>query len=296
MEHKHYSATKPISRNKKNRIGTIVFVIISIVLLAGIAVLSPIGDYLMMHVISPIMSCNTTADDTIVSALKQQESTKPTDTPSPTPSEKAHQVINIEEIPFYILQMGTFTDAKAADRHAGEIARMGAGGVVYKDGSFFRVFAAAYSDESSLMNVQSQVRADGFEATPYITESRAVRITLDGDRAAVDAITEASQLMNSIPSNMCALSISFDKKEIQEADLYEKLRDLQTSCNTVIDKTEQIDGKDISRITDLLKKYVQNISTFLDEHDTIQTEMISGALKHLQISVIVDYILFFDQK
>ena len=294
MEYKRHSAAKSSYRSSKGVLGTAVFVIASIVLIAAIIVLSPLGNYLMDHVIAPL-SCRTASDDTeIVSTLKQQEEIKAAASFSPFPTEKAHKVITIEEMPFFILQMGAFTDADAAGQHADEIMRIGAGGIVFRDGSIYRVFAAAYTDESSLKKVQSQVRSDGFEATPYITESKSLRITLDGDQQAVTIVTDAVQILNEIPKELCAMCLSFDKGETDANMLYKTLEEKQSACIKAAESLDRIKSADILPIPELLNKYAKNISTFLDEHDTMNTEMISGALKHLQLSMIIDYILFFD--
>ncbi len=294
MEHKRHSAAKAASRTANSKFGTAVFVIASIALIAGIIVLSPLGNYLMEHVVSPL-SCKPSSNDTdIVSALKQQESLQSAAPTEPVPTDKLHKVITIDETTFYILQMGAYVDAEAASQHADEIMRMGAGGTVYQDGSIYRVFAAAYADESSLKKVQSQVRSDGFEATPYITESKSLRITLDGDQQAVKLVSDAVQMLNQLPKDLCDLCLSFDKGEIDDKTLDHTLTEKQSACLATAASMEQISSTDISPIPTLLKKYAKNISTFLDEHDTMHTEMISGSLKHLQLSVIIDYILFFD--
>lgn len=297
MEQKRHTVSKRNTRSSGNRLVTVLIVMISIVLIACIVVLSPLGGYLTEHVIDPIRNCKPqSADKQIVSALKQQEELLSQPTSSPMPSINAHEVITVDEVPFYILQMGAFTNISDANRHADEIMRMGAGGKVYPDGSVYRVFAAAYTDENSLISVQNQVRADGFEATPYITESSGLKITLDGDQAAVDLVKEAVNAMNRIPSELCTLCLAFDKGDLSEKDLNHELDLRKEECLNVAEKLEKIKGNEISSIMDLLQKYAQNISTFLKEHDTIQTEMLSGNLKHLQLSVIIDYILFFDRK
>ena len=294
MEHKRHSAAKPSSRTAFGGFGTAVFVIASVVLIACIIVLSPIGNYLMEHVITPL-SCKPSVNDAdIVSALKQQD-LHPTEVPTALASpEIEHKVIMIEETPFYILQMGAFVNVDDAARHADEIMRMGAGGAVYRDGSVYRVFAAAYSDESSLKKVQSQVRSDGFEATPYITESRSLRITLDGDQQAIKYISDAVQIMSDIPNDLCSLCLLFDKGELDDKTLCAKLTEKRTEILACTETLKQFKTSDVSSIQTLLEKYAKNISTFLDEHDTMETEMISGSLKHLQLSTIIDYILFFN--
>ena len=293
MEHKRHSAAKPSSKAAYSGFGTAIFVIASIVLIACIIVLSPIGNYLTEHVIMPL-SCKSANDSDIVSALKQQDADKTAEPTTPALTEKEHKVITIEETPFFILQMGAFVNADDAARHADEIIRMGAGGAVYQDGSVYRVFAAAYTDESSLMKVQSQVRSDGFEATPYITESKSIRITLDGDQQAIKNISDATKMLNDIPRDLCSLCLSFDKGEIDDKALCNTLTEKHCEILASAKSLEQIKTTDVSSIPTLLEKYAKNISTFLDEHDTMNAEMFSGSLKHLQLSTIIDYILFFD--
>ena len=193
MEHKHVSSKTGNARKGSGRIGTAVFLIVSIVLIAGIVVLSPLGESLMTHVITPIASCRSAGSDhSIVSALKQQEDVQATASPSIVPNSKKHETITIEERPFYILQMGAFTDAAAADQHASEILRMGAGGTVFQDGSVFRVFAAAYMDEASLKK-EDLLIANSY---PFTDANDAVYFALNAWRAAgLDQLSDELQLM-----------------------------------------------------------------------------------------------------
>lgn len=297
MEHKHVSSKSNGTKKGSGRVGTAIVLVLSIILIAGIIVLSPLGEYLMKQVVSPIASCiSPSSDHNIVSALKQQEEQQATVSPSAGPTKAVHETITVEEIPFYILQMGAFTDSEAANQHANEIMRMGAGGTVYRDGSVFRVFAAAYTDEASLKTVQSQVRSDGFEATPYITESKGFHITLDGDQKAVGIVKEAVQALSNLPCELSAICLSYDKGELNEESLIKELETKRSECLKTAAEMQSLDTSDVEPIRNILQKYAQNISTFLSEHDTMNTEMISGALKHLQLLSIIDYILFFDQK
>ena len=298
MEHKRHSSVKPGRSKKSGRFVTAVFIILSVALAAGILVLSPLGDYLSENVFPDLLSCceRVSGDQKIVSALKQQENLPSVLPTQPKASEKAHEVITIEETPFYILQMGAFTEKANAVSHAEEIRRLGAGGAVFQDGSVYRVFAAAYLDEASLMKVHAQVRGDGFEASPYITDKKGLKITLDGDKEAVDAVRNAVRIMNGIPTDLCRLCLSFDKGEAKEADICNALQAHMTELETGCSDLGRIRSEAISPILSLLKIYRENISTFLSEHDTIDVEILSGDLKYLQLSVIIDYILFFDQE
>ncbi len=296
-KHRHM----PVKRNHTSRSGrvwTALIVIFSIILIATIVVLSPVGSFLLDNVVIPVYGCisGPSEDKEIAAALQQQDAKIEQNSPAPKPSEKTKETISIEETPFYILQMGAFIEESDAQAHAEELRRLGAAGVVYPDGSVYRVFAAAYTNETSLVKVQAQVRADGFEATPYIVEKHALKLTIDGDKEAADAIRTLVKLMNTVPETLCGLALAFDKAECDPTELLNRLHSMQKECAEIERNLVQIKDDSIKPIRELIEKYETKLSTFLKEHDTIQTEMLSGDLKHLQLSVIIDYILFFDRK
>lgn len=282
---------------KRNTAATAIVILISVILIAGIVVLSPLGDWLMEKVIEPAseaLSPKEKKDNEIVSALKNQEAATPS--PSILPSASPIQnSLNIVETPFYILQMGAFTDVTQTDTHAQKIRSMGAAGFVYQDGAIYRVFAAAYRDAESLEKVQGQVRTDGFEATPYITDQNSVHITLKGDENAVKALEEAIELMNKIPIELSSLSLAFDKEEIDETELESSLKSLQKDLEQAKAALQRINQDSIASITHVLENDEKHISTFLQEHDSISRTN-AGELKLLQLRCIADYIQFFERK
>ncbi len=295
MEYKHHGVARK-QHTKSGEAGTVLFIILSLFLIAGIVVFSPIGDRIFGKPAAELLSCGTQnkEDDEIVSALNNQD--KQQETAQPSPSEKIRKELNVEETPFYILQMGAFLNEEDAVQHADEIQRLGAGGTVFMDGSVFRVFAAAYTSEESLMKVHAQVRNDGFEASPYITERKLLKITLDGDKDAAEILEKAVQLMHEVPTVLSDLCIAYDKGERDIRKVCEELEKERENCEICISAFKTIRSSSIRPVSDLLTEYQQKISTFLREHDTIEEKMLSGALKRLQLSVITDYILFFDQE
>lgn len=299
MENKRRSGSKASHSRQAGAMRTILVIILSVILIAAIVIVSPLGEMVFGTQLNDLLSCSKSdsADRDIISALKQQESAIAPSTAAPSPSEKSHKVISVESIPYYILQMSAFTNQADAEKHAAEIRQLGAGGVVFTEGNICRVFAAAYLDEASLTKVHSQVRADGFEATPYITEKKVLKLTLDGDPDAIAVVQKALDLLNDIPKAMCTLCLSYDKGEVDESGVLKELKDMLSLCRDRIDSVNSsVKISTISPIVQLLKKYEESISTFLDEHDSIETGSMSGDLKHLQLTLIIDYILFFNQE
>lgn len=298
MERKHKSLRKSGNSSGSGGLVTALMIVAALALVAGIIVFSPIGQYLNDNVISPIFSRSKekAEDQKIVAALSSQDDRAVKETSSPQPAERIRSTVTIDETPFYILQMGAFTERDAAEKHAAEIRRMGAGGVVFSDGPAFRVFAAAYTDESSLMKVQSQVRSDGFEATPYITDKKAVKVTLEGDAEAVSSVKEAALSINTVPKDLCAMCLLFDKGELSAGEAKKQLEQLLKDCQRSSASLAAVINDSITPVRDLLMKYQEKISTFLQENDMMDAQTASGDLKHLQLVVIIDYISFFDRK
>ncbi len=298
MEHKHKIVRKSNGTQGSGGLFTAFVIILVLAAIAGVIVLSPIGKYLNDTLIGPLFSCSEEKkeDQKIVSTLSAQDKQAAEVTPSPKPEEPVYSAVTVEETPFYILQMGAFTTRDDAEKHAAEIRRMGAGGFVYAEGSIFRVFAAAYTDESSLIKVQSQVRSDGFEATPYITNKKAVKLTLEGDPKTVSALKELIELINSIPNRLCELCLLYDKGEITGQEATDVLQKMLESCKSSRSVLADTANDSIEPIRNLLSGYQEKISTFLQENDMIEKKTASGELKRLQLAVIIDYILFFDRK
>ena len=299
MEYRTHARTHSVRLKRKSAFGTAIVVILSIGLIALIIALSPIGAFLSDHVFVPLFETLTgpDSDEQIVSALAGQEATTTTQ-PSAEPSEKPQQerVLTVDETPFYILQMGVFTDESAAEDHAEEIRRMGAGGFVYHDNAVFRVFAAAYLDEDSLVKVQGQVRSDGFEATPYITDSARVKIMLRGDQNAIEETEQSVSFLKDVPETLSKLALSFDKGECDAQELKQKIRSMLSACEEKLAFFDSVKDESVARFRTVLEKYQKSVSTFLNEYDSIVSDECASALKHLQLETIIDYILFFDQE
>ncbi len=299
MEHRTgtHVHTHTVRMKKRSFAVTAAVVLLSIVLIAGIITLSPLGDYLTEHVFQPVVAffgAEKKEDRDIVSALKTQEqspqaSTAPT--PSATPAENS---LHIVETPYYLLEMGVFTEQAQAKEHAEKIRAMGAGGMICQEGSLYRVFAAAYRDEESLKKVQSQVRTDGFEATPYITEQNSVLLKLKGDAKAVKATESAVDMLSEIPDTLCDLSLAFDRQSIGGDDLRKTLQELNTQLDGVLKTLGAMPADTVDPLKNVLQNYADRISTFLKEHDTIRKENACD-LKMLQIGCIIDYIQLFER-
>ena len=121
MEYRTHTHARSVRLRRKNAAGTAVVVILSLGLIAAIVALSPLGTFLSDNVFVPLFQWfkGEDPDQKIVSALSQQENSASA-SPSAAPTEQPPKeiVLNVDEKPFYILQMGVFTDELAAEEHA----------------------------------------------------------------------------------------------------------------------------------------------------------------------------------
>lgn len=302
MEHRAYKRNrirKDASAKRKKWVNAAA-VIASIALIAAIVALSPAGDWMNEHIVRPVAAWIRTndSDERIAEALKaqDQQAAKPTAAASPAASPEDVRVLTAQETPFYLLQMGAFMERGEAEKHAEQIRQMGAGGTIMEDGPVFRVMAAAYRDEESLMQVQSQVRGDGFEATPYITDQNAVKITLKGNQTAVKNAEEAIGFLSEVPGELTNISLQFDRAEIGKEEVFKKIEAFADQAETLSDSLKNVNNDTLKPVVSIILKYQESISTFLQNYDSISEREIASALKSLQIETILHYIRFFDQK
>ena len=99
-----------------------------------------------------------------------------------------------------------------------------------------------------------------------------------------------------MPSELSTICLSFDRNQISIEETVQKLNSYTDQANDILSCFGNMQNNSMEPILTVIQKYQETISTFLKERDTISAEEISGALKHLQIETIMDYIRFFDQK
>ena len=146
------------------------------------------------------------------------------------------------------------------------------------------------------MQVQSQVRGDGFEATPYITDQNAVKITLKGNQTAVKNAEEAIGFLSEVPGELTNISLQFDRAEIGKEEVFKKIEAFADQAETLSDSLKNVNNDTLKPVVSIILKYQESISTFLQNCDSISERDIASALKSLQIETILHYIQFFDQK
>ena len=169
-------------------------------------------------------------------------------------------VFELPETSWYLLQMGAYADPEEAHAQALSIQSMGAGGYIYEDEQGFnRVFAAAYGDQESLLQVQQQVRSSGYENTAYSIHPDGIQVTLSGQSADAQKLRSA---METIQRSLSAARLCFEGLK---------------------------DTAPMGQMDEYAGWIMDSISTFLAKSDTMNKIECGAAIKHFQIESILKY-------
>ena len=208
---------------------------------------------------------------------------------TPVPVESI--AFELPESSWYLLQMGTYADPEQAHLQAQHIQALGAGGYIFEDKQgFWRVFAAAYADQDSLLQVQKQIQDRGYENTAYSIHPKGVAITLTGDRQEAQAVEQAMQTIWNVPGLLTDFSLTYDGQGLSALEAAERLSKLFMDITDARKLLQQEDSQGAARELDAYAGTIlDNISTFLTKSAIMNQTECAAALKHLQIDCIMEY-------
>lgn len=143
-------------------------------------------------------------------------------TPSPAPMNDAfdetpaQKEMTLPASKWYALQLGAFSDAAAAQSHAEQFIRRGAGGYVWHDGRY-RVLAAVYPDKDDAQLVRQQLEnGHGVDTYLYDIQLPAIQIRLSGMQGQLDMLEAAFLHANDLIVRLQQLSITLDRREASQ--------------------------------------------------------------------------------
>lgn len=206
-------------------------------------------------------------------------------------SEPERIVFELPETSWYLLQMGAYADPEEAHTQALAIQSMGAGGYIYEDEQgFSRVFAAAYADQESLLQVQQQVRSSGYENTAYSIHPDGVEVTLSGQRTDAERIKSAMETVQKAPYELTDFALKYDEKSLTPAQAIQFMNELAVRLSAArqgfasVEKTSPM-----AQMDEYAAWILDTISTFLAKSGTMNTIECGAAVKHFQIESILKY-------
>ena len=269
---------------------SVVFILLCCGLTAFLLSTSYLGNKLVDQYITPafarIMGKTAAPVPSEVPVMLQVQEPMPEVTPA---TERI--VFELPETSWYLLQMGAYADPEEAHAQALSIQRMGAGGYIYEDEQgFSRVFAAAYRDQESLLQVQQQVRSSGYENTAYSIHPDGIQVTLFGQSADAQRLKTAMETIQSVPGSLTDFALKYDEKGLTPAQAIQFMNELSVSLSAARQSFEGMrDTAPMAQLDEYAAWIMDSISTFLAKSDTMNTVECGAAVKHFQIESILKY-------
>ena len=269
---------------------TVVFILLCCVLTVFLLSTSYLGDKLVDRYITPvlarIMGKAAPPEPTQVPVMAQAREPVPTTAPA---AEKV--VFELPATSWYLLQMGAYADPEEAHAQALSIQSMGAGGYIYEDEQgFSRVFAAAYRDQESLLQVQQQVRSSGYENTAYSIHPDGIKVTLSGHGTDAKRLKTAMETIQGVPGTLTDFSLKYDENDLTPAQAIQFMNELSVSLSAARQCFEGIrEMTPMAQMDEYAAWILDCISTFLAKSDILNKMECGAAVKHFQIEAILKY-------
>ena len=291
-----------MSRTYENRYGerrkatkgysgrSVVFILLCCALTVFLLSTSYWGNRLVDRYITPtfarIMGRTMTPGSSAVPAMAQVQEPVANDA-----AEVEKIVFELPETSWYLLQMGAYADPEEAHAQAVAIQSMGAAGYIYEDEQgFSRVFAAAYRDQESLLQVQQQVRSSGYENTAYSIHPDGIEVTLSGQGADARQLRTAMETIQNVPADLTEFALNYDKNDLMPAQAIQYMNELSVSLSAARHSFIGLtDTAPMAQMDAYAAWIMDSISTFLAKSDMMNKIECGSAIKHFQIESILKY-------
>ena len=269
---------------------SVLFILLCCAMTVFLLSTSYMGDKLVDRYVTPafarIMGRTVTPKPSELPVMAQAPQLVPASTPA---VEKI--VFTLPETSWYLLQMGAYADPEEAHTQAETIRSMGAGGYIYEDEQgFSRVFAAAYADQESLLQVQQQVRNSGYENTAYSIHPDGVEVTLSGESQDAQKLRSAMETIQGVPAALTDFALKYDEKGLTPAQAIQFMNELSVSLAGAQQCLDGLkDNRPLAQMDEYVTWIMDSISTFLAKSDTMSKIECGAAVKHFQIESILKY-------
>ena len=270
---------------------SVVFILLCCALTVFLLSTSYWGDKLVDRYIAPtfarIMGKDMSPEPSGVPAMAQQAQE-----PLPAASPVVEKIVfELPETSWYLLQMGAYADPEEAHAQALTIQSMGAGGYIYEDEQgFSRVFAAAYADQESLLQVQQQVRSSGYENTAYSIHPDGIQVILSGQGADAQKLKNAMETVQGVPRALTDYALKYDENGLMPPQAIQFMNELSVSLSAARQCFEAMkETTPIIQMDEYAAWIMDSISTFLAKSDKMNKIECGAAIKHFQIESILKY-------
>ncbi len=143
------------------------------------------------------------------------------------------RVLTLEGASHFALQLGAFSEKSGADALAESYKKRGAAGYIYHQEGY-RVLAAAYETRSDAQAVQERLSRDhNVDAYLYPLTRSQITLRLTGQKAQLDALSDAFDLCIQLTSSLSRLSQALDEGAMTPEQVGEALRSQQNTLSTL---------------------------------------------------------------
>lgn len=189
----------------------------------------------------------------------------PAPTLSPSDSAPDQRLLTLSGKTWYALQLGAFEQEEAARSLADSYRGRGAGGYIFRQGSY-RVLAAAYESRADAQAVQTQLRTlHGIDSALFEIPRPEITLRLTGQKAQLTALADALDTADQAAMQLSVLSRALDQREQDASALREALRSLQDTVGALQGRLQTLFGAAPHPAVQQLSSLLAELSRTLDQ-------------------------------
>lgn len=197
------------------------------------------------------------------------------------------RVLTLPGATHFALQLGVFSEKGGADALAQDYQGRGAGCYIWhQDG--YRVLAAAYETREDARAVQQRLMdAHGVDAYLYTLTRSEVTLRLTGQKAQLDALSDAYDLCVQLTATLSRLSEELDSGSMNETEVRSALLSQQETVAVLNSRLLSLFSKEehpaVSALTKLMESALSDISAALD---TANATRLGSRVKYCQLHLL----------
>ena len=278
-------ARRPSARRRQGGMAPAA-IIVCIVFLSGVYLfgISKLGTWLAERVVAPVIQAMLPIDRVEEPTLIQ------TIQPSPEPVDE--RVCELPNLDCYAIQIGVYADTANAEAQAARLRSLGAAGYLVGDGDRTRVLAAGYPLVTSMQQVCGQLEQEGVDCLAYEIHTDGVRFSASGTLVQLNTLEAVLNEACSLPEELSAFSIRFDKESMTVAAGIEALQRMQRDAESQLTSLRALESAAFSDAIEPLLSYFasanERITALCADFDQSVT-VLSASLKHQYLDCVYAY-------
>lgn len=188
---------------------------------------------------------------------------------------------------YFALQLGAFSDPQSAGALAESYRSRGAAGYIWKNDSY-RVLAAAYDSRENALAVQQQL-ADKHGVDAYLCPLTRSQITLKltGQKAQLNALSDAYDLCAQLTGTLSTLSQSLDSGAMEQEAVLQALSSQQETIHALNARLSALFSKEdhpaVTRLCALLADTEKNLSSARDAQNAVR---LGSSIKYCHLALL----------